>query len=109
MSKYKRKPSIEEKTEMLADLMGWELIESNQGGYWRDKNTGYRLTLIAYQFTPYSSNMEGLAQFAAILLRFSYVLERFTKEFPSGKWMLEKEPTQERILDEILKMNRVML
>lgn len=56
---------------------------------------------------PYAQNKNGLAQFAAILLRFPDVMHRFgcceAHDFD------EIAATQTNILDEILRMNEVEL
>ena len=62
-------------------------------------------------FNPYSDDERGLAQFAAILLKFPEVMHKcFMVEGDSRLFLLGGYPaTQEYILDKILRMNGVEL
>ena len=56
------------------------------------------------------ANVNGRAQFAAILLRFPKVMERFVEAYEVEYEAIEieiinEQPTQANILDEILRMN----
>jgi len=58
------------------------------------------------KYKPYASDEEGLAQFAAILLKFPEVMPYFVNNDGTVSTKLEYgEPTQVNILDEILRMN----
>ena len=59
------------------------------------------------EWHPYDKSVSGLAQFAAILLKYIHLLPSFEQEHDQcGKWM-PFEPTQESLLDCILRMNGV--
>ena len=93
--------NTEGKSMMLAKLMGWGIY----GGRVTDEVGSDRIGFC--EPCPYSDTQQGLAQFAAIMLRFPEVLARF-KLMDSGEWMgglIGGEPTQSNILDEILRMN----
>jgi len=94
--------SEEKKSLALAELMGWALEPMSPNGKW-----GMRYScagLHTYPLQPYKNNPIGLAQFAAILLKFN-IAHRFTSGYSGlgayGKW------TQKGILDEVLLMNGV--
>jgi len=92
-----------EKSIALAKLIGWKGYFADFAHYdfvW-DCNPDFDCT--QYKLEPYEKSEEGLAQFAAILLKFP---EAFNKA--SGFWH-KLEPTQEAILDEILRMNGVKI
>jgi len=93
----------QEKSLKLAELMGWEIVDSDEAGHYT----------VLYPFdsdalNPYSSQPFGLAQFAAILLKFPEVMAKTEGvwEMTESYWETHK-PTQANILDEILAMNGV--
>jgi len=69
------------------------------------------------RFDPYGK--DGLAQFAVILLKFPEVMMMFAFDKNDNRWLdsedsedgdlFHGEPTQETILDEILRMNGVKI
>jgi len=97
-----------EKSLELAKLMGWREF----------KSTGAYMIFSEYELSelkPYCSDTHGLAQFGAILLQFQGVfgLNCFSSYIKNkdtcSNFVWDKEPTQENILDEILRMNGVKL
>jgi len=97
----------QEKSLELAEVMGWERSELGGVSFWEGENIDlYHTTLC-----PYSSCNAGKAQFAAILLRFPEVMERFTEagSMLDDATMMRNgmKPTQANILDEILRMNGI--
>jgi len=99
-----------EKSLELAKLMGWtdtksihEMLRHDVWVVWGGRHN--RLCM-------YEANNDGLAQFAAILLKFPEVFEYaegggYLK--PTEHGGCDMAPTQENILDEILRMNGVKL
>ena len=106
----------EDKSIELAKLMGWLHEDEESTAPW----------IWLQWLEPYNNTRIGRSQFAAILLRFPEVIEKFvcteghkhlnctTKEQYDGYGGLfqgfipvEKPFTQESVLDEILKMNGV--
>ena len=101
-----------EKSLALAKLMGWELrsnherIEAGMVDFEITNDPNLTGTILC----PYKSNPTGLSQFAAILLKYPEVMVskgRLFKGDPTSYNTWEKEPTQQNILDEILRMNGV--
>jgi len=102
-----------EKSLKLAELMGWEVSEIGWiiiHPTWQDYelNEGYSGEFLH----PYKKSMEGLAQFAAILLKFPEFIGDISSKYACTckaedcpKWMDGYRPTQSNILDEILRMN----
>ena len=88
----------QEKSLELARLMGFSVIsvKGQEGLFWHDT---FRDAPMPYE--PYDLCPNGLAQFAAILLKFQEVV----REFP--QWTEDFECTQANILDEILRVNGV--
>ncbi len=84
-----------EKSLKLAELMGWKLKERKIAGLMvvheivNDEPLRFHKAFLE----PYDFDVNGLAQFAAILLK-----------FPGVMWDWEKEPTQANILDAVLRM-----
>jgi len=85
-----------EKSLKFADIMGCHITaESTQ------------------LYIPYSNEALGLAQFAEILLKFPEVMtirtpyKRVTDDYIEVSLWSIKEPTQENILDEVLRLNDV--
>ena len=101
MNKNIQKLSVEEKSLMLANLMGWEPDHDDPNYYWVKE--------FPVMLCMYEDNLEGLSQFGAIILAHTGIFDRFRKELPSGEWMFGIEPTQEILLDEILRMNGVVI
>ena len=99
------------KSLKLAELMEWEVKYLNI----YDESEAFVFTAIpergsrAKYFTglnPYNATDVGLAQFAAILLKFPEVFpERLESYVGFEGWF--KKPTQANILDEILAMSGV--
>lgn len=87
--------NTELKSLELARLMGWKINKS-----WILR-TPY---LASHELNPYEQDVYGLAQFAAILLKFPWVMYQFVQQNDSSGIGI-KEPTQANILDEILAMN----
>jgi len=104
----------DEKSLKIAELMGWKgyYTDFTRHDFIWDCNPDFDCT--QYKLEPYEKSEEGLAQFAAILLKFSDIMQRFGRL--NGVWHIrckkheitEREPTQANILDEILRMNGVM-
>ena len=101
------------KSLKLAEMMGWGVIYTN--GYPK-VDPAFNSDFAGYLYLqPYESDTDGLAQFAAILLKFREVIPRICR----NKWhkqgmqnvcrieLRDVEPTQANILDEILVMNGV--
>ncbi len=94
-----------EKSLALAELMGWHVgAKMPAGDYHVHIQTMRTYTDRERWLMPYrEGHIDGLAQFATILLRFG------TEIFNSGEFLGDeygylKEPTQANILDEILRM-----
>jgi len=95
-----------QKSLALAELMGWEQAETCPHVWFMGNGLGQM------HLHPYSKSYSGLAQFAAILLKFPRVFCRFTEGDLDGFTSLlfddgyhdKLEPTQANVLDEILKM-----
>ena len=111
-----------EKSLALAKLMGWKLRpvygQMSSGIIHYEITNDYNF--IGTMLCPYKDNPTGLAQFAAILLRFPKVMclfhqvkhvidwpEGYTEETNKFYWR-PKEPTQENILDAILQMHSMI-
>jgi len=99
-----------EKSLKLAKLMGlsYNIIDCKDGYMTIEPTCDHirRESGDVVQYTPYESDEEGLAQFAAILLKFPEVFpERLESYVGFEGWI--KKPTQANILDEILVMNGV--
>jgi len=97
----------EEKSLELSKLMGWECSEMHKLFYIESDDEFTDCILC-----PYEGCYNGLAQFAAILLKFPEVFEYaegggYLK--PTEHGGCDIAPTQENILDEILKINGVKL
>ena len=100
----------QEKSVKLAELMGWDEF----------KHTGAYVVFSEYELSelkPYCTDVQGLAQFAAILLKFPEVIFRQADitSIDTGKdigfdsrWHYY-DFNQTEILDEILRMNGVEL
>ena len=89
----------QEKSLELAELMGWKLVTIFGDADWHIVREPAFLNNDKFPvLEPYAYDADGLAQFAAILLKFPEVFEDFMYEFI---------PTQSNILDEILRMNGV--
>jgi len=93
----------------LAKLMGWKLHQTDtKSQLYELRDKSFRYLEGDYQpLEPYSETIAGLAQFASILLRFSQVMT-LSHACHEPIWNA-KEPTQENILDEILRMNGVAI
>lgn len=90
-----------EKSRKLAELMGWKVMVSTMGT--KPKHMVNMGSSEWYTLRPYNSDHWGLAQFAAILLKYPHVFE-YAK---GGGYINGKEPTQENILDEVLRINGI--
>jgi len=97
----------QEKIIELAKLMGWDIKHGYIVG---------SLDMIPKMLDCYDKCNDGLAQFAAILLKFPEVMMMFAFDKDDDRWLDSKdgdlfhgEPTQETILDEILRMNGVKI
>ena len=96
--------NTQDKSKKLAELMGWERI-------WSSVREEYHVNGSYMELVMYDSDNDGLAQFAAILLKFPEVFE----DCIGGGFILETshegagylQPTQANILDEILRMNGI--
>jgi len=97
----------QEKSLKLAELMGWEVISVRDMRMYNPFCTG------TADIELYNETTRGLAQFAAILLRFPEVMRRFDHVGPYGDGTGGIQtadglpPTHTNILDEILRMNGV--
>lgn len=105
----------QEKSLALAKLMGWRTqgcicwlpyeVKAAYRPYGSESNTA--------EVQPYKDNEVGLAQFAAILLKFPEVMHELSgyDDHPEhggvGENFFNEPPTQANILDEILRMNGV--
>jgi len=95
--------SDHEKSLKLAELMGWKLTP--------DEKSILTTTDAVYgHLDPYGRHRGGMAQFAAILLKYPMVITSFIEapccgyEQCCGELRLASNPTQEQILDEVLRM-----
>ena len=111
--------SIEEKSLLLAELMGWK-ITHDPDWVWPQMHEPY----VHHSLRPYEECENGRAQFAAILLRFKEVITRFrlyTNEdrhifdqwqrlnMQTEMWEnIKSGPTQSDFLDEILAMHNLL-
>jgi len=103
MNKNIQKLSVEEKSLMLANLMGWEPDHDDPNYYWVKE---FPVMLCMYEDNP-----EGLAQFAAILLKFPESVSGYARKCERADfsgWFGDSS-TQENLLDEILQMNEVVV
>jgi len=94
----------QEKSLKLAELMGWDIKVDPLGFAYFECNNG--------KLVPYELSRNGLAQFAAILLKFPEVMHAYVSKYqahgnPSDILRWKRKPTQANILDEILRMNGV--
>jgi len=96
----------QEKNLELVKLMGWYVYDfkySIERGYRQDEHIvifeGCDALLEPYQ---------DLAQFGAILLKFPEAIVRINDSVDYHLWC-EHPPTQENILDEVLRMNGVKI
>lgn len=112
--------NIKDKSLALAELMGWERTSPDHEGICTcDMGNVYNNLCC-----PYTLSITGLAQFAAILLKFPEVMAGFDMHvwqhsddkttccmcgtaYVKGESIYCKLPTQANILDEILRMNGV--
>jgi len=91
-----------EKSLKLAELMGWVVFTYSPPFIRFQTSIGKKLMIL----DPYGDTPDGLAQFAAIPLKFPEVMKRLKQDIFTGQsWDIE--PTQANILDEILRMNGV--
>jgi len=92
----------QDKSIALAKLMGWDV-------HIYDTQIHFKGVGIDGVLQPYDEREYGRAQFATLLLTFPDVLLVFqlAKEGGVGEWEYLLKPTQENILDEILRMNGV--
>ncbi len=98
----------EQKTLILADLMGWNVVLSEaKDEYHQFNNVDLR---------PYDFCDEGLSQFAEIILKFPSYVDKFHTETKTGMtsaffdgWYQNNAPTQVNILDEILIINGIRI
>jgi len=108
----------QEKSIELAKLMGWDMSDV-LGKDYITTSMGQPEFLAQMCLRPYGSMPNDLAQFAAILLKFPEVMMMFAFDKDDSRWLDNKdsedgdlfygEPTQEAILDEILRMHRAKL
>jgi len=98
-----------EKSLELAKLMGWRV-------HVYDTHVNFDGGVIDGVLQPYEKSKSGLAQFGAIELQHKKVMMRFAFDLCDDRWLDSKdgelfhgEPTQENILDEILKLHGVKL
>ena len=103
----------QEKSLELAKLMGWKITTLTGGADWHlVREDVLQISDMYPVLEPYAQCSEGLAQFAAILLKNPEVMMRFNgcicpeRECEQST---ESEPTQENILDEILRINGVKI
>lgn len=91
----------EEKSLALAELMGLIVSEDNsvmsRNAF--DRSHDWKV------YNPYEGNIAGLAQFAAILLRFPEVFDSVEDVIISCEDGAMRPFNQANILDEILRMN----
>lgn len=102
--------TVEEKSLALAELMGWKISVFDREAPYVD--TPFRNYS---DLAMYEDSERGLAQFAAILLKFPEVMELSFSYYEDEGWLEyddnEKawvhydKPTQSTILDEILRIN----
>ncbi len=104
---------IEAKSLELAKLMGWKVKYSGCVQNFKD------LKIITFNgweahLSPYSDTLSGLAQFAFIILKFPHYVDEFHTETKQGMtsafyqgWWHDEMPTQEKILDAILRINGI--
>jgi len=100
----------QEKSLKLAELMGWE-VEKH---IYSDLSITTCIRGTDEELCPYEYE-DGLAQFAAILLEFIEVMYSHaivnTLTYAEGcyefAWNNDEQPTQAKILDEILRMKGV--
>jgi len=101
--------NTQEKSLKLAELMGWETgFDELMGWQWNKGGVGECLR-------PYETDILGLSQFAAILLKFREVMLHFKWRYRPivldaeskvrAKKIWNMQPTQTNILNEILRMN----
>jgi len=91
----------QEKSLKLAELMGWEVGPDGKGNvvFYEVEDFGG----CGSRLQPYAHYEDGLAQFAAILLKFPDVMQGIDYEWHA----YPAEARQRVILDEILRMNGV--
>ena len=97
----------QEKSLKLAELMGWPMWSLRP----KDMLDTELIKGFGAHLCPYKETKHGLAQFAAILLRFPEVMAKIivvdTSSDGDDFVKLRIKPTQANILDEILKLNGV--
>jgi len=97
--------SVKEKSRMLAELMGWNPYGIHDNAYYMVSFMGNIV-----RAEPYLGTKKGLAQFAAILLKFPEVMMEWSYIHTDGIGWIDGadkscgKPTQANILDEILRM-----
>ena len=98
-----------EKSLELAKLMLWQKASWNNSGVVDSDAETEPYLFCSQELGPLMLNpyhpVDGLAQFAAILLKFPEVL--YEPDSYGVLWGAHVEPTQANILDEILRMNGV--
>ena len=97
-----------DKSIKLAELMGWDVFLNCNDKLVMEGELELQLV------NPYSDNDCGKAQFTDILMKFPEIIIAFTNNFTCDCCAADcpiwtKEPTQENILDEILRMNGVYI
>jgi hypothetical protein len=126
--------NTQKKSLALAELMGWEIRPSHIHPDLADEIVDYGELFEIATLAPYVVTPNGLAQFAAILLKFPEVMDNFFKvdgekqhgivAFNGQFWVrcegeIEENyehftdesahPTQANLLDEILRMNGIKI
>ena len=120
--------NTQKKSLALAELMRWELFvpEGTHPDMLQDHILDYEggLVLEGMPLVPYIETRNGLAQFAAILLKYPEVMANFCRCESSGLGdgiitpvmdVVQNEgfpialPTQSAILDEVLRMNGIAI
>ena len=108
--------NTEQKSLKLAELMGWSVkqhkIRTILGKDRVDFSLDFDVNDEPFDsdmwMQPYANSKDGLAQFAAILLRFIEVMGTIdSTQLPAISPLWDRKPTQANILDEILRMNGV--
>jgi hypothetical protein len=109
----------QEKSLKLAELMGWRLRQRDCSDHYSTRGiaSNYKYTVLfpgvrmCPDLQPYEGNQHGLAQFAAILLKFPEAMTSYGMKCDGSVYLCDSPddcpPTQSNILDEILRMNGV--
>jgi len=114
--------TIEEKSLMLAELMGWKIITPTNKNIINSRRVPTIMEtggMRGLPLMPYKKSPTGLAQAAAIFFKFPKVMTRFVSadcdeggfngfvimNYEHYQASDEDVPTQSNILDEILRMN----